>query len=55
MCYSPWDGSIANIVSHGVPASKIVVGKIVTPGDGNSGYVAVTQLDTMLKVRACYS
>jgi hypothetical protein len=32
-----WDGSIADIISYGVPAHKIVVGKPVTTGDGNSG------------------
>merc|ERR1711907_61768 len=48
-CVNPWDGSIADIISHGVPASKIVVGKIVTPGDGNSGYVSAGQLASMLE------
>eukprot|EP00937_MAST-01D_sp_MAST-1D-sp2_P005822 g5822.t1 len=49
-CVNPWDGSIADIVGkHGVPASKVLVGKIVTSGDGNSGYVAPGQLSTMLE------
>jgi hypothetical protein len=49
-CVSPWDGSITNIVEgHGVPAEKIVVGKIVTSGDGNSGYVPPAQFASMLK------
>lgn len=33
-------GSITDIVkNHGVPPDKIVVGKIVTSGDGNNGWV----------------
>ena len=48
-CVNPWDGSIADLVKHGVPASKIVVGKMVTSGDGNSGYVAPSELVGMLR------
>ena len=47
-CVSPWDGSIADIVRRGVPASKIVVGKIITPGDGNSGYVPLSSFASFL-------
>lgn len=47
-CVSPWDGSIADIVRRGVPASKIVVGKIITSGDGNSGYVPLSSFASWL-------
>ena len=44
-----WDGSINDIVNnHNIPQDMVVVGKIVTAGDGNNGYVAPSTLKSYL-------
>lgn len=44
-----WDGSITDLVAKGVPSKKIVVGKTVNAGDGQSGNVPVDKLVPMLE------
>merc|ERR1712185_82892 len=44
-CVSPLDGSITDIVrNHNIPASKVLIGKIVARADGNNGWVDVNTL-----------
>ena len=42
---SPLDGSLTDIITaNGIPASKVLIGKMVTAADGNNGYVPVAEL-----------
>lgn len=50
-CVEPWDGSLTDlVVRQGIPEEKIVVGKIITPADGNNGWVDVTDLASIFKM-----
>jgi chitinase len=49
-CTPTWNGALADIMAHGgVPASKIVVGKIIAPADGNNGWVDASTLQGIVR------
>lgn len=49
-CTPSWNGALTDIVqTHGIPASKLLVGKIVAQGDGNNGWVDAQTLASILK------
>lgn len=39
-CTDTWNGALADVIeTHKIPAEKLILGKIVSPSDGNNGYV----------------
>lgn len=47
--------SINEIIASGVPASKVVLGKPATVGDGNNGYMTAATIDAAIAANYPYN